>query len=52
MTKMSYVVPKKQLLIQFLAKLTIIPKPEKKGDFGGASLIKPPFGVTSAGWSL
>ena len=32
---------------------SIIPKPECFGDFGGDSLTKPPpFGVTSAGWSL
>ena len=28
-------------------QISIIPKPELRG-FGGSSLIKPPFGVTSA----
>ena len=30
-------------------QISIIPKPEFSGDFGGDSLIKPPFRVTSAG---
>ena len=32
----------------FWANDPIIPKPEFFGDFGGDSLTKPPFGVTSA----
>ena len=34
--------------INVSGQITIIPKPEFVGDFGDASLTKPPFGVTSA----
>ena len=38
-------------LLQISGQISIIPKPELRG-FWGSSLIKPPFRVTSAGWSL
>ena len=39
---------KQQLVAEYQSgQITIIPKPELRG-FGGDSLTKPPFGVTSA----
>ena len=35
------------IFLHYTGQITIIPKPELRG-FGGDSLTKPPFGVTSA----
>jgi len=42
---------KSSIIYITLDKSVLIPKPELRG-FGDISLTKPPFKVTSAGWSL